>query len=144
VGCRRPVGALREAIGVLAGGLGRVHGQRRDAAGHQVEPDHLGPAVIALAHPVQMPVDEAREHAAAVEVDHLRVLAGESSDATALVVGRDDHAVTDGDRLDDGVLGVERRDLAVVEDQVGGVGGRHLLVHRLRGRRDRRHGDHRN
>jgi len=68
-------------------------------------------------------------------------LASDAMNASALVVAREDHPVADRDRLDDGVLFVEQRDLAVVEDQVRGIRNGDLLVHRLQARRARRHDD---
>ena len=109
-------------------GLGRVHGECRGAAGDEVEPDDLRPAVVALAHSVEMAVDETWEHAPALEVDDLRARVGESLDAAVLIVGGDDLAVPNRDRLHRRVRAVERRDDAVVEDQVGGVRDPNLLV----------------
>ncbi len=113
------------AVGEL-GGLRLIGGQGFCTRGDQVEADRLGEAVVGVAHAVQVPVDEPGEHPPAVEVDELRLLrVCQRPDGPAGARG-DDPAITNSDGCHLGVGGVDRADLAVVQNDVRSIRPVHL------------------
>ncbi len=94
--------------------LEHLHRDRERA--HAV-PAQLHVVVQAATDHVAMVVGQARQRRAAAEVDHLRRTARERHDLR-VAADRDEAAVLDRDRGGDGVRTVERRDAAVVQDQI--------------------------
>ena len=93
------------------------HRHRVGEAAHAV-PAQLHVEVQAAADDVQVVVDQARQHAAAFQVDAARRRAGQRQD---LLVAADaeETSVLDGDRLGARPRAVQRREAAVEQHQVG-------------------------
>src|SRR5262245_25553112 len=73
--------------------------------------------MIGVAHPVEVAIDQAGQHSAAVEVDQPGALRRQRSDLSA-PASRDDRPVANRNRLDGRVVRVDRGNLPVVENKV--------------------------